>query len=175
LRKLIELQCRLIAEDGEPIAGAIIRYKAANMGRISQAHSGPMGEFSLRIPGNATVVFAAIAAVGFPSTFKAIDAQASTSPTVVLGMAQSLLDVVHQPDTPWPYVTFDKSVFLPVTALLTLGPDGLKGLVADGLQIPVAPGPYVFCDSMRPDSPCQQAMLAPGRELTLFPQGGKAR
>ncbi|MEO6260731.1 MAG: carboxypeptidase-like regulatory domain-containing protein [Thermoanaerobaculia bacterium] len=171
LRKIVNVKTRVISEDGQPVAGAMVRYTAATMPRSRQAVSGPLGDIDLRLTGDTRRVFAAVAAVGFPSTIAMLDAQEPVA-AIVLKTKAALLHVVHQSNSRWALVTLDKQAFLPVTSLLPLTPSGLAGFVDDGVEISVAPGAYMFCDDVRPDSTCQRVMLAAGERLTVQPAGG---
>ena len=172
LQDLVEVKCQLLAEDGYPIAGAIIRYSAAGMTRRRQAISDPSGEFSIRIPQDTRSLLAAIVVDGFPVTVRQLDPQGAQLQRIILGTASASLHVVMRGGAGWPLVTFDGQAFLSVTALMGLG--NKRGVVDDGIQIPVEPGVYTIC-SARGDSACQIARLAAGHDQTIVMEGAKAK
>lgn len=175
VHKTTEVHCWLISEQGAPIAGAIIRYSAAAMPGVRQVVSGPTGEFSLRVPGTARSVLAGVAIPGFPATIVSIDPQVQETQRIVITTRQALLHVVHAADLPWPTVTIDGSAFLPITALIPIGPEGMLGLVPDGLELRVAPGSYIICNPSRAEAPCETARLGPGQTQTVFANTGRAK
>jgi carboxypeptidase family protein len=175
VHKTTDVHCWLISEEGAPVAGAIIRYSAAAMQGVRQAVSGPTGEFSLRVPGTTRSVLAGVAIPGFPATIVAIDPQVQETQRILLTTRQALLHVVHAADLPWPTVTIDGSAFLPITALMPIGPEGMIGLAADGLELRVAPGSYIICNPAVADASCVTARLGPGQTQTVFANSGKAK
>jgi hypothetical protein len=176
LQTLLEVKGQLLSEDGFPIAGAVIRYAGAGMARFRQAISGPAGEFSVRVPGGTTSLLVSIVAPGFPATLRTLSAGALGTQRIILGTASASLHIVQRPGAAWPFVTLDGQAFLRVSALLSLpSADGLSGLVADGLQVKVAPGVYTICYGGRQEGACQSAGVAAGREQTFFPAEGLSR
>jgi len=173
VHKTTDVHCWLISEEGAPIAGAIIRYSAAGMQGNRQAVSGPTGEVSLRVPGTARSILAAVAIPGFPARIAAIDPQAPETQRILITTQHASLHVVHAPELPWPTVTIDGSAFLPITALMPIGPEGPMGLTADGLELRVAPGAYIICNPTKP--PCETARLGPGQTQTVFANSGSAK
>jgi hypothetical protein len=173
VHKTTDVHCWLISEEGAPIAGAIIRYSAAGMQGGRQAVSGPTGEVSLRVPGTTRSVIAAVAIPGFPARIAAIDPQAPETQRILITTQHASLHVVRAPELPWPTVTIDGSAFLPITALMPIGPEGPIGLTADGLELRVAPGAYIICNPTR--TPCETARLGPGQTQTVFANSGSAK
>jgi hypothetical protein len=170
LRKLVDLKCQLLTEDGYPIAGAVIRYTGAGMVRPRQTYSAPTGEFSLRVPGGTGSLLAAIVAPGFPASLRQLDANSTDTQRIIVATASASLHVVQHPGAPWPFVTLDGQSFLGVTSLMALATaEGLPGLVADGIQVEVAPGVYTICYGGKGEGACQSAVVAVGREQTFFP------
>lgn len=173
LQELTEVKCQLLAEDGYPIAGAIIRYSAAGMTRRRQAISDPSGEFSIRIPQDTRSLLAAIVVEGFPVAVRQLDPEGGERQRIILSTASASLHVVMPPGGgSWPFITFDGQAFLSITALMGLG--GNRGVVGDGIQIPVEPGIYTIC-SARGDSACQTARVAAGHDQTIIMDGAKTK
>jgi hypothetical protein len=175
VHKTIEVQCWLISEEGAPIAGAMVRYTSAGMPGVRQTISGPTGEFSVRVPGTARSVLAGVAIPGFPSAILSIDPQVQETQRILITSRQALLRLVHGADLPWPTVTIDGSAFLPITALMPIGPEGMIGLVSGGLELRVAPGSYIICDANRGQAPCETVRLGPGQTQTVFANSGRAK
>jgi hypothetical protein len=165
VHKTTDVHCWLISDDGAPVAGAIIRYSAAAMQGVRQAVSGPTGEFSMRVPGTTRSVIAAVAIPGFPARIAAIDPQAPETQRILITTQHASLHVLHAANLPWPTVTVDGSAFLPITALMPIGPEGMIGFAADGLDLRVAPGTYIICATT---TPCETARLGPGQTQTVF-------
>ncbi|HXH37645.1 MAG TPA: carboxypeptidase-like regulatory domain-containing protein, partial [Thermoanaerobaculia bacterium] len=176
LEELVEVKCRLLSEDGYPIAGAVIRYSASGMTRRREAISDPMGEFSIRIPQDTHSLLAAIIVDGFPVTVRQLDPESTETQRVILGTASASLHIVLRPGGgSWPLITFDGQAFLSITSLLGLPlPDGRVGMVDDGIQVPMAPGVYTIC-SARGESACQTARVAAGHDQTVVMDGAKSK
>ncbi|HSY50753.1 MAG TPA: carboxypeptidase-like regulatory domain-containing protein [Thermoanaerobaculia bacterium] len=176
LRKLLDVKCQLLTEDGYPIAGAVIRYIGAGMERQHQALSGPTGEFSLRVPQGTLSLLAAIVAPGFPVSLRPLDPGSTDTQRIILGTASASLHIVQRPGAPWPFVTLDGQSFLSATSLLALAiAEGLPGLVDDGLEVRVSPGIYTICYGGKREGACQSAGVAAGRQQTFFPGEGPAK
>ncbi|MEA2416465.1 MAG: hypothetical protein QOI58_3122 [Thermoanaerobaculia bacterium] len=173
VHKTADVHCWLISDAGAPIAGAIIRYSAAGMQGVRQAVSGPTGEVSLRVSGTTRSVLAAVAIPGFPARIASIDPQAPETQRILITTQHASLHVVHAPELPWPTVTLDGSAFLPITALMPIGPEGPIGLTTDGLELRLAPGAYIICNPTR--TPCETARLGPGQTQTVFANSGHAK
>lgn len=176
MEDLTEVKCQLVAEDGSPIVGALIRYSAAGMTRRREAISDPSGQFSIRIPQDTHSLLAAVVVEGFPVTLRKLDPGSSETQLIILGTASASLHVVLRPGGGnWPLVTLDGQAFLSITAFLGLPlPDGRVGMVDDGIQVPFAPGVYTIC-SARGDSNCQVARVAAGHDETVFMDGAKSK
>lgn len=176
LQKLVDLKCQLLSDDGIPVAGAVIRYMGAGMARTRQAISAPTGEFSIRVPQGTRSLLAAIVAPGFAASLRPLNPNSSETQRIILSSPSASLHIIHRSDSPWPFVTLDGQAFLPITSLLQLpSGGGLPGLVADGLQLQVAPGLYTVCYSSKGESSCQSANVAAGQQQTLYPEGGKSK
>jgi len=176
LEDLVDVKYQLLSDDGNPIAGAVIRYSAGGMTRSRQAISDPMGEFSIRIPQDTHSLLAAIVAEGFPVTVRQLDPGNTEIQRIVLATASASLHIVQRPGGgSWPLITFDGQAFLSITALLGLPlPDGRRGMVDDGIQIPIAPGVYTIC-SARGESNCQTARVVAGHDQTILMDGAKSK
>jgi hypothetical protein len=175
MRTLIDVPGQVLAEDGAPIAGAVVRYGDALKGRVRQAISGPNGEFTLRVPQQTIASLIAVVAVGFPTTVRTMRPVSSPSPPttqrIVMGTRSASLHILHPPDTEWPYVTIDGQAALRVTSLLQLaGPEGLAGLLNDGLQVEVEPGTYTVCYGLVSERTCHSATVPAGNRETFSPE-----
>jgi hypothetical protein len=121
-------------------------------------------------------LLAAIVPPGFPASLRQLDAGSTDTQRIIVGTASASLHVVQRPGAPWPFVTLDGQSFLGVTALMVLASaEGLPGLVADGIQVEVAPGVYTICYGGKQEGACQSAVVAAGREQTFFPGEGPAK
>jgi len=166
LQEFVDVNCQLLSEDGAPVAGAVVRYRAAGA-RRRQAISDPAGSFSLQIPQDTQSLLAVIVAAGFPVTLRQLDPQSPEMQRIILGTASASLHIVPR-GTGWPFVTLDGQAFLSITSLLGLpSPDGRRGMVDDGIQVPIAPGVYTICSASRLDGACQSARVAAGHEQTI--------
>jgi len=175
LRKLVDVECQLFAEDGSPIAGAVIRYAGAGIERGRQLISAPTGEFSIHVPKSARSLLVAIVVPDLPVAVRILNLEDSRRQRIILGTASATIHIVHHPDQMWPFVTLDGQAFLSVVYLLAPTADGLRGFVNDGLQVQVEPGVYTVCYAKKAEGSCQSVNAAAGQEHTLFPDGGKAK
>jgi hypothetical protein len=175
LRKLVDVECQLFAEDGSPIAGAVIRYAGAGIERGRQIISAPTGEFSIHVPKSARSLLVAIVAPELPVAVRILNLEDSRRQRIIVGAATATLHIVHPLGTLWPFVTLDGQAFLSVVYLLAPTADGLRGFVDDGLQVQVEPGVYTICYAKKSDGSCQSVNATAGREQTLFPDDGKAK
>ena len=152
---------------GDPVAGALVRAFHPAFG-ITEAVSGPSGEFKLQIPKAAGQLDVSVIVPSFPAKLLRIVGGASPQPIgIVVGSVAARLRVLRAPGDPWPFVRRDAGDIVPFGLLLQPNPGSLpRGVSADAIVADVESGLYSVCADAAARN-CETAELAPGAQAVI--------
>lgn len=153
-----KLKTWLATPDGQPVAGALVRYGVANW--VQETISGPGGEITLPLSVNQPTVWLAILPPGLPRKVLSLDVSGEPREIVIAPIAARLL--VRR--TPRLYaIEHDGTI---VSGGMLVEPFGATGRppresTPDGLALDLEPGTYSVCDSFAREH-CKTLLLQAG-------------
>ncbi len=157
---------------GEPVAGALVRILSDSMYGLREAPTGMNGGFSVVVPGSVSNVEVVVVAPGLPTKMMALalNTPDDDETDIPVGGAAGRLYVQKAHAPPWPLVSHDHGMVVPMSMLLAppdrLNPSRNHG--PDGtIFIDLEAGDYTVCGGIGDSQHCETSHVVAGSSQTI--------
>jgi hypothetical protein len=151
----------LVTPEGQPIAGALVRYASA--GSVKEEVTGPEGELLLALPNGELSVPLVVLSSGFPRKMMMLGVGAEPREIVVSRVAARLL-LQHTPRSYW--IAHDGAIFLGNFLFAPAYGGRPREVTEAGFALDVEPGSYAICATASSER-CKTFVLQAGTTTTV--------